>query len=321
MAAENTTPLSGTLRVVSQICNLLYRSFANCRIFEVKGASNSNTTWPPHPCRLKIGGTAECNSAVLGGRFKERLIGSALILAALPLAAWGAAPVVAPTASAQLEGQALAVDLCALNPEQPVELTGRVTIKRRSQPALETPFRFKIMPGQPTWTSMYQTLAGDSNAPPQQLLIHRAAGKPNQYIVVTPRPGETSLSVTNTAGSAAAAFAQSDFLAGDLGLEFLRWRDQRLLRKEMTMSRACKVLESKPGPGEAAIGYGRVVSWVDNETGGILKAEAYDPAGKRLKEFELNSFKKVEGQYQLEEMEIRNVQTKSRTRLTFDLGK
>ena len=62
-----------------------------------------------------------------------------------------------------------------------------------------------------------------------------------------------------------------------------------------------------------------MVSWIDNESGGIVQAEAYDLNNKLLKEFAPKSFKKVNGQWELQEMEIRNVQTGSRTRLEFDL--
>ena len=56
---------------------------------------------------------------------------------------------------------------------------------------------------------------------------------------------------------------------------------------------------------------------IDQETGGILEAEAYDRQGRLLKVFEPKSFKKVNGQWELQEMEIRNVQTSSRTRIEF----
>ena len=52
-----------------------------------------------------------------------------------------------------------------------------------------------------------------------------------------------------------------------------------------------------------------------------FEAEAYDAKGKLLKEFDVKSLKKVNGQWQVEEMEICNVQTGSRTRLEFDLKK
>jgi hypothetical protein len=68
-------------------------------------------------------------------------------------------------------------------------------------------------------------------------------------------------------------------------------------------------------------GYSRVLTWIDKESGGILEAEAYDSNGRLLKDFAPKSFKKVNGQWELQEMEIRNVQTGSRTRLEFDLKK
>ena len=77
------------------------------------------------------------------------------------------------------------------------------------------------------------------------------------------------------------------------------------------------VLESvNPDPTN---GYSRVDSWVDEETYGIVHAEAFDPKGKLLKVFDPRSFKKVNGQWELQGMEIRNVQTGSRTRIEFDL--
>jgi hypothetical protein len=88
----------------------------------------------------------------------------------------------------------------------------------------------------------------------------------------------------------------------------------------MKRGQACKVLESK-NPEPSTNGYSRVVSWIDNDTLGIVQAEAFDAKGRLLKEFAPKEFKKVNGQWQLQEMEIRNVQTGSRTRLEFNLEK
>ena len=111
-----------------------------------------------------------------------------------------------------------------------------------------------------------------------------------------------------------------DFWLCDLGLEFFHWPEQKVLKKEFSRNRACMVLEST-NPQPSAHGYSRVVSWIDEETLGIVHAEAYDAQGKLLKVFDPKSFKKVNGQWELQEMEIRNVQTGSRTRLEFDLNK
>jgi hypothetical protein len=115
-------------------------------------------------------------------------------------------------------------------------------------------------------------------------------------------------------------FAGSDFFVSDLGLEFLQWPQQRLLKKEMRRSRFCDVLEStNPRPGKD--GYSRVVSWVELEQPhGIVHADAYDAGGKIIKRFDPTEFEKVQGQYQLQEMEIRNIKTGSRTRIEFDLS-
>jgi hypothetical protein len=122
------------------------------------------------------------------------------------------------------------------------------------------------------------------------------------------------------------AFAGSDFSVGDLSLEFFHWPEQKILKHEMRRGRSCQVLEST-NPSLVStnafppIPYSRVVSWIDNETLGIVQAEAYDAKGELLKEFYPKSFKKVNGQWELQEMEIRNDQTGSRTRLEFDLKK
>lgn len=115
-----------------------------------------------------------------------------------------------------------------------------------------------------------------------------------------------------------APFAGSDFWICDLGLEFFHWPEQRVLKHETRRTRDCTVLEStNPDPSN---GYSRVVSWIDDETLGIVHAEAYDTNGKLLKEFDPKSFKKVNGQWELQDMEIRNVQTHSRTWIKFDLN-
>ncbi len=113
-----------------------------------------------------------------------------------------------------------------------------------------------------------------------------------------------------------------DFGCADLGLDFFHWPQQKILPKptNLVRGREYTLLEST-NPDPSTNGYSRVLTWIDKETGGILQAEAYDAKDKLLKVFEPKSFKKVNGQWELQEMEIRNVQTGSRTRLEFDLNK
>jgi len=115
-------------------------------------------------------------------------------------------------------------------------------------------------------------------------------------------------------------FANSDFWICDLGLEFFHWPEQKILKRENSRGRICKVLEST-NPNPSTNGYSRVVSWIDEETLGIVQAYAYDAQGRKLKEFYPKDMKKVDGQWQVGMMEMDNVQTGSRSRIEFDLKK
>src|SRR5262249_45031920 len=115
-------------------------------------------------------------------------------------------------------------------------------------------------------------------------------------------------------------FAASDFCLADLGLEFLHWPTQRVTKKEMYSSRFCAVLEStNPHPGKD--GYARVRSWITTEPPPApVRAEAYDAAGKRMKVFDVKGVERVNGHFQVDSVEMRNIQTGSRTVMEFDFG-
>jgi len=154
----------------------------------------------------------------------------------------------------------------------------------------------------------------------ESLFISFGASHPNIYKFHLADHQESSS--FNSTGDLLTPFAGTDFWACDLGLEFFHWPTQKVLPKTTNLKRGREytLLESTD-PNPNTNGYSRVLSWIDQENGGILAAEAYDAAGKKLKEFEPKTFKKVNGQWELQEMEIRNVQTHSRTRLEFDLKK
>jgi hypothetical protein len=139
-------------------------------------------------------------------------------------------------------------------------------------------------------------------------ILHRASGDGNITETRPSRPDEMFLS-----------FAGTDFWFVDLGMAFLHWPDQRWVKRETRRTRACEVLESR-NPLVTPGAYQRVVTWIDIETGGIVRAEAYDSRNELLKEFSPGSFARVGTRYELRDMEIRNVQTDSRTTLQFDVA-
>ena len=104
----------------------------------------------------------------------------------------------------------------------------------------------------------------------------------------------------------------------DLGLEMLRWPHQSVIERKLRRGELCSVLVSRPAKGVEG-GYSKAVSWVDEDSMGIVRAELFDGEGKLLKIFEPKSFKKIEGQWHLKEMEMRNEQANTRTSIVFDL--
>jgi hypothetical protein len=230
-------------------------------------------------------------------------------------------PALAPTLSpeeASQTGQALAADLRAQKPEANSTISGVLKVRESGKDWREVPVQFQVLVTSTNWRNTYETTG--SQAPRVKLTVVHADGQPNKYrLCKPPGPSATNaVSQTLTSDQTMAPFAGSDFWLADLGLEFLHWPQQRLVSKGISRGRACHVLESvnpQPVPG----GYARVVSSIDLESGGIIHAEAFDAAKKLLKEFDPKGFTKVNGQWQLDEMLIRNCQTGSRTRIEFNV--
>ncbi|MGO8836276.1 MAG: outer membrane lipoprotein-sorting protein [Limisphaerales bacterium] len=214
----------------------------------------------------------------------------------------------------EIQGRQLAQQLLlAQRPASNFTQTGILKIRDAKGGRTEIPIRFQIIVAEPdslSWSSHYEMTTTNN---PARLTIVHGDGKPNGYRLFK-GGGQSDLDRNQTM----IPFAGSDFWVADLGLEFFHWPAQKLLKKVVRSSRGCSVLEST-NPAPTTNGYARVVSWIDSENGGILHAEAYDARGKLLKEYDTRKLKKMDGQWRVEEMEIENDQTGSRTRLEFDL--
>lgn len=233
---------------------------------------------------------------------------SALCLAFGLLAAHSFAAGVAPLADS-VAGEKLARELRNLQPAENAEVSGTLRISKPNSAEKILPLRLKVilLPGG-GWKSVYE--ARLPNGGTESLIILHATNQPPKFEL---QRGDAVDLITET--NSTAAFAGSDFTLLDLGLEFFHWPGQSLFTKEMRKGRGCDVLQSVPAQTNF---YARVLSWIDQETSGLLMAEGYDRRGKVLKEFEVKSFKKVAGQWQVREMEIRNRQEKTSTRLQFE---
>jgi len=218
-------------------------------------------------------------------------------------------------AEGEKEAISLVAHLLEQRPERAVTNAGVLKVRDAESNQREVPERFDIVPGQTNWLSVYET-AARSNSPSAKLTIVHAPGKANEYFL-----DENGTPKRLSPAEVMRPFAGSDFWVADLGLDFLHWPEQRVLRKQMRKGLFCDVLQSvnpNPAPG----GYSRVVSWIAvnrPEDIIIVHAEAFDTRDKLLKEFDPKKVEKVDGVWQLEEMEIRNRQAGTRTRIEFNL--
>lgn len=241
----------------------------------------------------------------------------------LVLATW--ASITAATTNelseAEIEGRDLARQLCKLRPAEDMTNASTLLVRPARGRKREFPLRTVTTLTETNWMAVYETPPGTNAPDGQRLTVTHAGVEPNQYTL-------SRLQTKDVVGcgglperaSPMSPFAGSDFWLADLGLEFLHWPAQKLLKKELKKGQSCAVLESK-NPEPAINGYSRVVTWIDIDTGGIVQADAYDSKGKLLKEFELKEAEKVNGQWKVSELLMRNPQTGSRTTLKFNFGK
>ncbi len=248
-----------------------------------------------------------------------------LTLCLLPLLGLGAArsaETVPLNPNAEADGQALVAELLAQRPAQNFTNQGLLSIRppKGAGPRRFVPVQFRILTRGDSWTSIYET-APTNGEPCVRLSVARLPAGGNEYRLAQ----ATNAAGLDDAGKVLAGdetmtpFAGSDFWSADLGLEFLHWPTQRLLKKEMKRGQSCNVLESR-APASRTNGYVRVMSWLDIDSGGVMYAEGFDASGKLLKEFAPKGVTKVQGRWELEEMEIINRQTGSRTRIQFTFG-
>lgn len=239
---------------------------------------------------------------------------------------------------AEIQGQQLAQEILSQRPAENTDNKGVMQIRDESGHRFEVPIVCENVVTLsvantniiiPDWQTLYQATLTNRT---EYLHVFHTTNLTNIYSYSTnasdavpvlgdiPIIGGHLFGIQQVSGAGLMSpFAGSDFWIADLGLEFFHWPDQKIIKHETRRTRACAVLEStnpNPTPG----GYSRVDTWIDNETLGIVHAEAFDTNGKLLKVFDPKSFKKVNGQYELQDMEIRNVQTGSRTWIRFDLN-
>jgi len=214
-------------------------------------------------------------------------------------------------------GQELVARLLAMKPAESVTNEAALRVRANRTSEFEVPLRIEVQVTDTNWVTRYRTLPATNSPATTVFTVTRQVSRPNYY-EIRRDVGDATESKPVARADAMTAFAGSDFWLADLGMEFLQWPTQRLLKKEICRSQSCDKLESVAPAGQTN-GYVRVVSWFDIDTGGPVLVEAYDAKGKMMKEFKPNDFTKVNGQWQVEELEMSNLRTGSHSFIHFHL--
>lgn len=219
------------------------------------------------------------------------------------------------------EGRALANELLGQRPESDSINFGVLTIHPAGGSRRIIPLRVEVSITPSNWLNIYKTSPSTNSPESVKLTIVHTPGLPNQYYLANggPRMDATIVSRRLEGNQTMVPFAGSDFWVCDLGLDFLFWPEQRVLKYETRRSQQCSVLQStNPNPAPGC--YSRVLCWLQVESPhGIVHAEAYDGRNQLMKQFDPKTLEKVHGQYQPEKLEIRNRQTGSRTFIEYNL--
>lgn len=243
---------------------------------------------------------------------------SSFVAAAQPKSELAPPPPLSPAEGAR-EARSLLSNLLSQKPNDNVTNSGVLKIRDAERRERTVPARFDITVQPGGWLNAYTAQATDGT-PAQKLTVLHRDGAPDEYLYSVVA-GTNATTRALKGNDLMLPFAGSDFWAVDLGLEFLRWPQQRVLKKQMRKNLFCDVLQStNPNPKPGA--YSRVLSWIavnrpDEVV--VVHAEAYDNQDRLLKEFDPKKVQKVNGAWQLEEMEIRNRQAGTRTRIEFNL--
>ena len=111
---------------------------------------------------------------------------------------------------------------------------------------------------------------------------------------------------------------QDSFVGSDLSYEDISGRrledySYSLLGSTEVKERPTHILESRSK--DRCARYSRILSWVDQETFLILKAEIYDQAGVKTKEYEADQIEQIDRIWTVRRLHMRNLKQGTRTLL------
>lgn len=134
------------------------------------------------------------------------------------------------------------------------------------------PFQLALNGG----TILYQF----TTPPPYTLAVH--LGKNSSQLDEVTLDGKTRVAGTDFA----TLVRGTDISFEDVAMRFLYWPDAKVLGEESKTLRKCWKLQVAPPKGVNSV-YASVVLWIDEESGAMMEAQAYDASGKPATAFKL----------------------------------
>lgn len=98
----------------------------------------------------------------------------------------------------------------------------------------------------------------------------------------------------------------------DLTLGFLWWHGGNIIGREETRGQPCYVLD-RHAPANEAEPYASVRIWVDTRVSMLLQADGYDKLGDGIRRLSVKSFKKINDEWMIKDLEIEHHPSKLRT--------
>jgi len=149
-------------------------------------------------------------------------------------------PVVLSPTEAPKAGRALVAEMLKMRPEQNNTSTGLLRIRRDDGKETIIPVRFDAILAAKDWKTQYETVQNNEETRTRLTVIHGGASwNTNKF-----RLKEHGKEKPVNGNELMTSFAGSDSWLTDLGLDFLQWPEQRLIRKELRRGQSCDFLES-----------------------------------------------------------------------------
>lgn len=234
----------------------------------------------------------------------RRLLAAGLILLAAGQLAVSAATNTAPTAAvAELPStDELMARLLARLPSKPILITGDLITTPASGEKSKLGVAILLC---------YPRLA--------RYTIRDAFGQTLEQLTVTRADGQTSFTyehgdpATPAPAPALGARVRDTALSWmDLTLGFLWWNGGSIIGREENRNQLCYVLDRRAPP-STTTSYASMRLWVDTRVSMLLQAEGYDKLGDCTRRLSVKSFKKINDEWMIKDLEVEDLPAGSRT--------